>query len=238
MVRSKRDIILKKHSKTVIPVISKRLPDDRDFRFQARFSPGTAHLAVHGNFPEAILDANSMFVAYYNNSEANIYLPANTHLGELSEWQSDEKATPEDTHTIDCLFTTARIIPSLKFTMTTGLSALQATQALFSPGDTYQPSPTSLLASGLPTTYPSVVTSVYLLLPPLDESGENAAKFGAQAVNVNTTDDITKEQIDGLRNVLAEFPSLWEDRVGRVIEPEENWMQIPLKEGTVLDSKG
>ena len=51
-------------------------------------------------------------------------------------------------------------------------------------------------------------------------------------------DDITKDQIDGLWNVIAEFPSLWKDHIGRVIEPEENWMQIPLKEGSVLESKG
>lgn len=52
------------------------------------------------------------------------------------------------------------------------------------------------------------------------------------------TDDITAEEIALLRAVVAEFPELWEDRIGRVLQPEEDWMQIPLKPGAVLDSKG
>jgi hypothetical protein len=38
--------------------------------------------------------------------------------------------------------------------------------------------------------------------------------------------------------VLQEFPALWEDRIGRVIEPEEDWLKIPLKEGATIQSKG
>ena len=41
-----------------------------------------------------------------------------------------------------------------------------------------------------------------------------------------------------MRSVVAEYPSLWEDRIGRVIEPEEDYMQIPLKKGAVIESKG
>jgi hypothetical protein len=83
-----------------------------------------------------------------------------------------------------------------------------------------------------------MATNAYTLFPPLDESGDTPSKFGPDAVNVNTNDDITKEQIDALLNVIAEFPSLWEDRIGRVIEPEEDWMEIPLKPGAVIESKG
>ena len=63
---------------------------------------------MHAALPEAVLDTNFMFVAYYN-SKADIYLPANTYI-ELSEWECDERPTNEDTSIIDCLFSTANII--------------------------------------------------------------------------------------------------------------------------------
>ena len=44
-----------------------------------------AHLAGHGTFPESVLDTGCMFVAYYNNSDADFFLPANTRIGELSQ---------------------------------------------------------------------------------------------------------------------------------------------------------
>ena len=37
---------------------------------------------------------------------------------------------------------------------------------------------------------------------------------------------------------MNEFPSLWEDWVGCVIEPEQDWLQVPLKEGANIQSKG
>jgi hypothetical protein len=79
---------------------------------------------------------------------------------------------------------------------------------------------------------------IFSLLPPLEPMEDMPSKFGAEAVNINTTDEITSEQIETLRNVLADFPTLWEDRIGRVIEPEEDWMEIPLKDGAVVESKG
>jgi len=238
MVRTKHEMVLKRHYTTIIPVVSKKLPDDRDYRFVAHYNPNTAHLAVHGTFPEAILDANSMFVTYYNNSKTDLLLPANSNIGELSEWDSDERATKEDPNVIDCLFTTASIIPNLKFAMTTRLTALAGAQAIFSKGDSYKPSSTTLLTADQPTCFPTASVSICSLLPPLNEPGDETSKFGPDAVNINTTDDIDSDQIKGLRDVVAEFPKLWEDRIDRIIEPEEEWMQIPLKEGAVLESKG
>jgi len=67
------------------PVVSKKLPNDRDHRFLPRYDHSIAHLAVHGTFLESVLDTGSMFVAYYNTSDADIFLPANTRIGEPSE---------------------------------------------------------------------------------------------------------------------------------------------------------
>lgn len=234
MVCTKKDIMLKKHSKTIIPIVAKKLPDDRDYRFYARYKPQTSFLAIHGVFPEAVLDSNSMFVTYYNTSESNLLLPTNTPIGELCEWDAGDTGTLEDPHVIDCLFSTTKVIPTLSQAVALGLSAMQAAQVFSRPGETYSPSPEVF------ATLPSdgADTNIYSLFPPLDECGEPASKFGPEAVHVNTTDDITQEQIDALRAVVSKFPELWEDRVGRVVQPGGGWMQIPLKPGAVLDSKG
>jgi hypothetical protein len=68
--------------------------------------------------------------------------------------------------------------------------------------------------------------------------GTESHRFGQDAVNVNSTEDITAAQTAALKAVIAEHPRLWEDRIGRVIEPEEDWLQIPLKPGAVIESKG
>jgi len=230
MVRTSKDIILRRKAKTVIPVTAKKLPDDRDYRFQARFTPQTAHLAIHGSFPESILDSQSMFVTYYNTSRISIRLPANSHIGEISEWDSDERLGPPDPEVTNCLFAAVPSIPTIHETIMMNLSSHQIAQAFLRPGETYLPDPYVFL--GL------YAQELYSLLPPLDECGEPASRFGPEAVNINTTDDITPEEVQAFRDLVAEFPELWEDRVGRVIQPEEDWMQIPLKPGAVLDSKG
>jgi len=75
-------------------------------------------------------------------------------------------------------------------------------------------------------------------LPPLDEGQGPPNQFGPQAVHVNDTDNISAAQVKGLRHILSEFPALWEDRIGRIIEPEDNWLHIPLKDNAVIQSKG
>jgi hypothetical protein len=205
MVRTTKDVILKKHSKTLIPVAVKKLPDDRDYRFQARYMPQTAHLSMHGNFPEAIMHVNSTLVAYCNTSESSILLPANTHIGEISKWDSDKRMMPEDPRVVDCLFAVSQAIPTLSQAVTLGLSAMQATQVCFHAGETYSPDLSTFM------TEPSCSVdfqNIYSLFPPLDECGEPLSKFGPEAVHINTTDDITPEQVQRLRAVVAEFSEL------------------------------
>jgi hypothetical protein len=148
---------------------------------------------------------------------------------------NDYYDSPENPELVNCLFSFARAVPTLQQALALGLTAMQAAQVFFTPGDTYSPDPLGLV--GL--DFSDIATEdIYSLFPPLDECGEAQSKFGAQAVHVNTMDDITLEQSEAFRSVVAEFPSLWEDRIGRVIQPEEDWMQIPLKPGATLDSKG
>ena len=94
--------------------------------------------------------------------------------------------------------------------MTSGLTSLQAALAIFHPG--------ALLDAVNSYSQQPVRFSCDKHVHVVPSSGRiwgNPAKFGASAVNVNTDDDITKEQIHGLRNVISEFPDLWDVGVGR-----------------------
>jgi hypothetical protein len=198
-------------------------------------------LAVCGLFPEAILDSESQFVAYYNNSDTALRLPSNMPVGQVFEWDVSETVTKENPDVINCHFAIASIIPSLVFATKVGLTALQYAQSLL-PGQSFYANPDAMLPQQLSadsySLLPSCSTSAYTLLPPLEQTFDKPSKFGPDAVNINTTDNITQEQIRSLKNVISEYPGLWEDRIGRVIEPEDDYMEIPLKEGAVIESKG
>ena len=83
-------------------------------------------------------------------------------------------------------------------------------------GETYSPDLSTFMS---PSSDPITSQNIYSLFPPLDECGEPPSKFGPEAVHINTTDDITPEQVNRLRAVVAEFPELWEDRIGHIIQP-------------------
>jgi hypothetical protein len=157
-----------------------------------------------------------MFVTYYNTSRISLRLPANSQIGEISEWESDERLGPPEPDVVSCLFTCESVppIPTIHETIMMNLSAHQIAQAFLRPGESYRPDPYIFL--GL------YAQELYSLLPLPDEGGEPDSKFGAEAVNINTTDDITAEEIQAFRDLVAEFPELWEDRIGRVIQPEED----------------
>jgi hypothetical protein len=228
-VRSAKNVTVRPHTKQLIPIKVKSLPVGRDYRFTAQYSPDTSYLAISGILPEAIVDSEVTSVAYYNNSNHSVTIGKDVHLGEISDYGQDEKATPEDADVVDALFAYASIIPSLSLALGTGLTALTCTP--LSPG-----TPTRINTTTLPS---DTTVSAYTLVPDLQPvQGNDGHTFGSEGVVVNTTDDITPLQIATLKSTLASFPSLWEDRLGRVIEPEEDWLQIPLKPGAVIESKG
>jgi Reverse transcriptase (RNA-dependent DNA polymerase) len=60
---------------------------------------------------------------------------------------------------------------------------------------------------------------------------------GAAAVNINTTDDITPEQVKELRQVLEKHAKLFSDTLGLAKEPESDWLRIPLLPGAEKEIK-
>ena len=114
--------------------------------------------------------------------------------------------------------------------MDAGLNALQCA------------SPSLLLDEAIHVTLTSdpdlTVTVNYYSLLPLSASGHSdPKKFSTNVVHINTDDHTTPQQAQRLCNVLHEFLSLWEDRVSRISQPEEEWMEIPIKNDTVFFNK-
>jgi hypothetical protein len=250
-VRTARATVVPPHSKRLVPV-RVNLPEGTDYRFNPYFTRSSAHLAVSGIFPEAVIDSKTTAVAYYNNSERSIKIPANARIGEVIEWDYNDRATPEEEKTVDCFFSVARVLPTMAFALHTGLTAFRYSTptpsdvndneaAPFSSEQTscFHVAPDELSTEpNLYDTLHGTSADAFSLLPPLDERQGDPSKFGAGAIHLNETDDITAAQIKGLKQVLGDYPSLWEDRIGRVVEPEKDWLQIPLKDGAVIQSKG
>jgi hypothetical protein len=65
----------------------------------------------------------------------------------------------------------------------------------------------------------------------VEKAPEKKTNKGAAAITINQHDDITPDQIHKLQTLLAEFDDLFADRLGLAIEPEQDWMRIPLPEG-------
>ena len=289
IVRVAKTTVVPPHTRRLVPIgPTTPLPQGTDYRFSPKYTRGSAHLALHGVFPEAVIDNDTKVVAYYNNSDHDVTIRASTSIGEVMHWDYNERATPEDDKTAHCFFSVARLIPSLAFALHTGLTALQCASSVLKPGDSIHMSPDSLPTESTfdvadaatvhssdaytltPTWPPDVLRAdrcwlftpvtpdpnaapdppttatpgantdahVFTLLPPLDEGQGPPNRFGPQAVHVNDTDNISATQVKGLRHILSEFPALWEDRIGRIIEPEDHWLHIPLKDNAVIQSKG
>jgi len=184
----------------------------------------TAFLTVCRHFPESVLNAESQYIAYYNNSYTGLTLPTNTSIGQGFEWDLSETVTRENPDVINCHFAVSEIIPSLKFVIATGLTALQYMQSLLS-GQVFYINPKAIMLQPLSAnTYLLLLSNVdaFSLLPPLEQTFDVSSKFSSDAVNINTIDNITQPQIRSLKDILQEFPSLWEDRISHVIEPEED----------------
>jgi len=56
-------------------------------------------------------------------------------------------------------------------------------------------------------------------------------------VNINTTDDITLEQVHALRKILEKHETLFSDKLRLAKEPEEDWMHITLFSGAEREIK-
>ena len=77
-VSTAQDTIVKAHTTKRIPIKTKGdLPDDRDLRFEAHYTPSTAYLTLHGLFPKATVDSKTDSVVYYNTSDTTIRIRKN-----------------------------------------------------------------------------------------------------------------------------------------------------------------
>ena len=216
----------------VVPVkVAKALTEERDYNFRQCYDHSSSWLALHGHFPEGVVDKSCDKVIYYNTSDKRVRVPKQSLIGEISEFDYNERATPEDPEVAHGFFSAAKIIPSLAVALQAGITAYQYASSS-------QPTlPDHTIDPVFPAIDPTAI-SAYSLLPPTEPGQGDPKQFGSAAVHINMTDDISPQQVKELQELLQEFEGLWEDRVGRIIEPEEDWLTIPLKPGAVIESKG
>ena len=66
---------------------------------------------------------------------------------------------------------------------------------------------------------------------PKPETEPQPRPLRSKLVRINRTSDITEGQIKALEEVLAKHEALFADHLGLAIEPEEDWLRIPLYPG-------
>jgi len=253
-----------------VPIrFSKPLDQGREYNFRPCYNKSSLWLSSHGLFPEGVVDHLSHKVVYYNNSDVPVRIPATALIGEVQEFDYNERATTADTASAHSFFSLTRVLSAV----TQGLAASQfatspssslqdiavpsqsvvapshpippaatSTSSLYPslhstvPQSSAPPQPTSIRPSLLDSTMHSdtyqksgfpdstlspifIATSpsgsfAYSLLPPLEPGHSDPKKFGSAAVNINSTDRRTQEEVTQLRLVLQKYEELWEDRVG------------------------
>jgi len=124
-VRTAQTTVVQPFTKKLIPIRADKLPDGTDYRFNPHFTRSSAHLALSGIFPEAVVNSSTSALAYYNNTDHNVKIPANARIGEIIEWDYNDRAVPEDEKMIDCFFSVAKVMPTLAFALHTGMTALR-----------------------------------------------------------------------------------------------------------------
>ena len=75
MVRVSKTTVVPPHTRRLIPIRTNNLntlSPEKDYRFVPKFNRSSAHLALHGMFPESVVDVKTSVVLYYNNSDHDV----------------------------------------------------------------------------------------------------------------------------------------------------------------------
>lgn len=98
MVRVSKTTVVPPHTRRLIPIRTNNLntlSPDTDYRFVPKFNRSSAHLALHGMFPEWVVDVKtSTVVAYYNNSDHDVTVRASATVGDVLGPQNQTTTPP------------------------------------------------------------------------------------------------------------------------------------------------
>lgn len=200
---------------------------DKTYDFSFGLQPSSAHLSLYGVIPNCLLSSEKSAVAFVNFSDRSVRIDKGLRIGEAS------KVTEVSGNYVE--------MEGLKGFFG-NLPWWQADEFDIKDLDTSSakvrfPSSTS---PDLMTNIgeESDVKQVRFADDSVRQDKCDKSMFCADAVDINP--ELPEKDREALRAVLREFPSVWEDRVGQVIEPEEDWLEINLKPGALdaLKSKG
>jgi hypothetical protein len=214
-------------SRALVPIAMKSLPTDRDFEFTPVYDEHTRYLAQSGGFLRAMVNADTTAMVFHNTSMEPVVIHKDLKVGYVEDWtpqsyhghadirENDARQVLEDS-TMDGVW-----VGNEDFEEEHG--SWLDNQGMRMPEGT---------VDDIPVFHGKATMEMGVPAAPA------AGKFGAENVDVNSTDDVTADQTRALRALCEELGPIFEDRGLVADEPEENWMRITLKPGVQLHSKG
>jgi hypothetical protein len=241
---------------------SANLPSNQDYLFTPSRLKSVS--ASGTGAPHAVVSHDQKNILFTNLHDTDVTLFKNTVIGHLHSTGSEEVAVwHEAAREVRGFLGLSKIAKAC--TTALAFTAAAARQTFDPETDTAMPVPADAPPFPLepPRPRPCPVTSVEVLpdsacaaeqwSPPSWLQEQYSPRYGYELpkgirvpdvstttyvqVVVNETDDISPEQIAALRHLVARHPHLFNDGMGCVREPVEDWMRLPVDRAYELKLK-
>jgi hypothetical protein len=204
----------------------KQFPHDKEVDFHPNYK-SSAYLAHAGAFLESVCTNSTTSVLFHNKSDRPVIISKNTTVGEMSDFDTDTECFHIEAEQVgdlkQAVFRAAERHPQ-KFESPTAVTGFHlSTEALMGIGDRIPKNTQELLSDAMSE---SILDD---LGPPDISSSIDDIKYGP---------DLSPEQLQELKELVARHRRIWEKTDGVVEEPPEHWLKIRLKPGPDLKSRG
>lgn len=181
-----------------------------DYEFCFGLNPASAHLSLYGEMPSCIVDGDTTSIPFVNFSERPVRINKGLRLGEATKISLNDPLNGAEIDANSGFFGNLQWWLSPEFEVK------------------------DVDSTSVKIRFPTTVQCKH------SETAQKTEVDPCSADAVDINPELDSKQIDELRNLLREFPKIWENRVGEVIEPEEDWLEIKLKPGALdaLKSRG
>jgi len=226
-VKVRERVIIPPYSYRAVPVTFTRFPHEREVNFLPLYR-GSPYLAHAGAFLESVCSNKTSSVLYHNKSDRPVIMTRNTAVGEMMEFDDKTECFHVNADQLDEDLQKASFKAAERHSMqlevpsaVTGFHL--STEALMGIGDRIPMNTEDLMADAMTD---SILDDIE---PPEITSSIDDVKYGP---------DLTPEQLQQLKDLVARHRKIWKKTDGVVDEPPENWLKIRLKPGANLKSRG
>jgi transposase InsO family protein len=225
-VKVSERVVVPPFSYRAIPVRFKPFPHRKEVGFVPSYH-GSAYLAHSGAFLESVCSNETASVLFRNKTDRPVIMNRNLVIGEMREFDDNTECFHVGADLVGDLtesaFRAAERYP-VQFGSPSAITGLHlSAEAMMGIGDRIPKSTQELVQD-------AVSDSI------LDDLG--FSEISSSIDDIKYGPDLTTEQLQQLKDLVARHRAVWEKTDGVVNEPPEDWLQIRLKPGADLKSRG